>query len=84
MGHIAGGQFTIPQNIGPTAGSYQVRISSIAPGSAPADPNEAMAAANEPPPEEEIAARFNSETELTAEVGPDQNNSFDFQVESSP
>ncbi|WP_237226404.1 hypothetical protein [Rubinisphaera sp. JC750] len=84
MAQIVDGKFSIGSDMGPTAGSYQVRISSITPQIAPTDPDEAMEAANAPPPKEEVAARFNSETELTAEVGPDKDNSFDFQVESSP
>lgn len=83
MAQIRDGKFDISSDLGPIAGNYEVKVSSVTAEPAPADPNEAMAAANEPPPEEEIAARYNTETELTAEVGPDQDNAFEFQVESA-
>ena len=67
---IANGKFAIPANVGPIPGKHRVEISSQEGGSkvTSTDPTKAMGEASGPPPTKRIPAKYNSASELTAEV----------------
>jgi hypothetical protein len=79
---IEAGAFTIPATLGLTPGKYKVRVYStdrvLPAGSAPPPP---PGSPGMPVPTERVAARYNTETTLTADVLPDVDNVFEFKVE---
>ncbi len=81
---IANGKFAIPANVGPIPGKHRVEISSPEGGSkvTSTDPTKAMDEASGPPPTERIAAKYNTESELTAEV-KDGGETFSFALKSA-
>lgn len=81
-GMIANGTFSIAAEQGPKPGSYEVRIFAAGAGTT-VDPNEPPGPESQAkPPAERIPARFNVNSELTAEVGPDGDAGMKFAVES--
>lgn len=76
---IRDGRFDIPAEQGLSPGSYRVLISSPD-GEAPQTPEEIAAGAS-PRAMERIPARYNAESELTAEVSAEGPNRFKFDLE---
>ncbi|MCA9220365.1 MAG: carboxypeptidase regulatory-like domain-containing protein [Planctomycetales bacterium] len=76
---ISNGSFSLPEEKGLPPGSYIVRISSFEAGAAPeeAAPGDSSAI---PEPKELIPAEYNVESNLTAEVTADGDNSFQFDI----
>ncbi len=83
---ITGGSYSIQQSAGLPPGKYAVSISSHgddAANSLPADPQEAMnAAAQAKPAEELIPAKYNTQTEQVVEVTKGGDNKFIFEITS--
>ena len=79
---IENGEYTIPAAQGLTPGSYRVSI--MAPSSRPPKRPQGDDAMKQPstPPVELLPSKYNSETELTAEVKAGGQADFDFSVES--
>jgi hypothetical protein len=75
---IADGAFTIPAGGGLAPGTYRVRIYS----SDRVSPKGPVLPGSEgPPPKERLAAKYNTETKLTAEVTAAGPNTFAFTVD---
>lgn len=80
-GVIADGAYSIDAEAGPTPGKYKVSIRSAATGSAPAE----KAAPGAPPKSKKgeadpIPKKYNSASELTAEVAASGSTSADFEL----
>ncbi len=79
---IKDGAFTVPATFGLTAGKYKVRIYSsdhvLPAGDGPPPP---PGSPGMPLPKERVAAKYNTETTLLADVKPDADNVFEFKVE---
>jgi hypothetical protein len=79
---IEAGAFIIPSSLGLMPGRYKVRVYSsdrvLPPGDGPPPP---PGSPGMPTPKERVAAKFNTQTTLTAEVKPDAENVFTFNVE---
>jgi hypothetical protein len=79
---ITDGEFSIPAAEGLTPGRYRVSI--VAPSGGPPERiqgEDAMKTGSKPPVER-LPSKYNTETELTAEVTSDAPAEFDFSVES--
>ena len=76
------GAFAIPADFGLTPGKYKVRVYSsdrvLPAGGGPPPP---PGSPGMPVPKERIAAKYNTETTLFADVKPDTDNVFEFKVE---
>lgn len=78
---IQNGQYAVPRAEGPVPGSYRVIITSN-PKEAELDPEEGEMPGMVPMPKTAgIPARYNAQTELTAEVTAGGPNTFDFSLE---
>ena len=78
---ITNGKFDIPRDQGLLPGKYKVAISSPDPKSGGGPPDAPPGERGGYPATERIAAKYNSKTELTAEVTVDGKNHFEFKVE---
>jgi len=76
---IRDGQFAISAEHGLEPGKYRVTLSAPEPGGI-LTPEEKAAGAS-PKAKEGLPAKYNSATELTAEVKADDTNRFDFKIE---
>jgi hypothetical protein len=90
--NIKEGQYSLPWNEGPQAGEHRVEIMAIAPvpesvANAP-DSEVAMGEYirkhGRPKPAVTIPPKYNRQSELTAKVAPDSDNTFNFQLEPGP
>ena len=90
--NIKEGQYSLPWNEGPQAGEHRVEIVAIAPvpesvANAP-DSEVAMGEYirqhGRPKPAVTIPVKYNRQSELTAKVAADGDNTFDFQLEPGP
>ena len=79
---ISGGRYEIEAVRGLPPGEYRVRIYSSEKSTAPPTPEEAALPALHRPGVERIAPRFNTASQLKAEVTGAGPNRFDFQVSS--
>lgn len=79
---ITSGNFAVPADKGLPPGKYTVRISSAEATGGPAAPSGADLD-NSQPAKERIPAKYNSESELTAEVTDGGANTFTFDLKSS-
>lgn len=83
-GLIINGEFRVPADKGLPPGNYTVRISSADVSAATGPPQPAGAdLADAEPARERIPARYNVQSELTAEVTSGGSNSFTFDLKSS-
>ena len=84
-GKIVGGHFSIDRNEGPVPGSYFVRINAIDPSTVPAraarKPGEPKPF-DSPSPKNLIPLRYNTDTELAAEVKAGSPNTYKFELSS--
>jgi hypothetical protein len=83
-GKITAGQFRIPASDGPIPGSYRVEV--YAPDASPVPLDDPLAYAQSAPrlpPANPVASRFNTQSELTAEVAAGRDNQFTFEVQSA-
>lgn len=80
--NITDGSYEIPQEKGLPPGKYTVRISAAA-GSPTKTSKAPPGEGDVQPAEERIPARYNAQSELTAEVTDGSPNTFDFELESN-
>jgi hypothetical protein len=78
---ITDGKFDIPSEHGLLPGKYKVKISSPDPKSGGGPPDAPPGDRGGYPATERIAAKYNSKTELTAEVTADGKNHFEFKLD---
>jgi hypothetical protein len=76
---IKDGRYSIPARQGLLPGRYKVTVSSADPRKAP-DPDAPPGPAG-PLPKDRVKPKYNSQTELTAEVRAEGPNTFDFEVD---
>jgi len=82
-GMVTDGKFEIPAEQGVKPGSYQVRVFAAG-GTAEIDPNEPPGASSGVPvATERIAPRFNIDSQMTVEIGPNGNEGLVFEVAGS-
>ena len=74
---IQNGTYNIPPEGGLAAGSYEVRISSGAPGTRA---QEALPGTSGPPLKERIPVAYNQKTKQKVEIKPGADNQFDFHI----
>jgi hypothetical protein len=84
-GMVENGRFDIPQNEGPAPGKYKVEINAQDDAANRRGPDEEPGgrprrSATKTKPEGLIPPRYNTSTELTAEVKPDVPNTFTFDL----
>ena len=81
-GEIIAGKYAINASVGPQAGKYRIEITSPEGGAkaTSADPAKAMELASAPPAKERIPAKYNAQTELTADVPANGNNALNFDL----
>jgi hypothetical protein len=77
---IKDGKYSLPQEQGLVPGSYKVMISSAKDPGAQQGPDD-LPGKHGPPPKDLIAAKYNVETKLTAEVKEGGSNTFDFSLD---
>ena len=77
---IKDGKYSLPQEQGLVPGSYKVMISSATDPGAQQGPDD-MPGKHGPPPKDLIAAKYNVQTKLTAEVKEGVSNTFDFSLD---
>ena len=76
------GRYDIPTLKGLPPGTYRVRIFASQASSAPRTPEEATLPSEHWPGKELVASRFNTASELTAQVVDEGHNEFNFAVSS--
>lgn len=81
-GMIKDGKYSLPTDQGLPAGLYAVSITASAPVPPLAPGEDPMKLGTLPPPKSLIPPRYNTNTELTAEV-TDQTTTFNFELEST-
>lgn len=77
---IEEGRFTLPAGHGLVPGSYKVSVKSGSPPVHETDPDKAMALASQPAPPEKIAPKYNTATELRAEIKTGTSTPLNFDV----
>ena len=77
---IKDGKYSLPQVQGLVPGSYKVMISSAKDSGAQQGPPDSPGK-HGPPPKDLIAAQYNVQTKLTAEVKEGGSNTFDFSLD---
>jgi hypothetical protein len=80
--NIQQGRFDVPELQGVPPGKYRVRIFAAQAAGAPRTPEEAAIPTGHRPGESLVAARFNTASELVAEVTESGRNEFNFEVSS--
>ena len=78
--NIKNGKYAIPAKKGLLPGRYKVLITSVDPNAKETDPDAPPGPAG-PLPKDRVAAKYNDQTILTAEVTADGPNKFDFDVD---
>jgi hypothetical protein len=78
---VIDGKYAVPRSEGLVPGKYKVMISSTSGSLEPAKPS--MPGDPPPPAREPIPAKYNSSTELTAEVKQEGPNTFDFDLKAN-
>jgi hypothetical protein len=76
---IQNGQYSIPAKQGLLAGRYKVTIASADPRNKAPDPDSPPGYL--PVPKDRIQAKYNTQTTLTADVKPQRQNTFNFEVD---
>lgn len=77
---IEAGRFALPAGHGLVPGSYKVSVKSGSPPVHEPDPDKAMALAAQPAPPEKIAPKYNTATELRAEIKTGDSTPLNFEV----
>ena len=77
---IEEGRFALPTGHGLVPGSYKVSVKSGSPPVHETDPDKAMALASQPAPPEKIAPKYNTATELRAEIKTGTSTPLNFEV----
>lgn len=77
---IEDGRFALPAGHGLMPGSYKVSVKSGSPPVHETDPDKAMALAAQPAPPEKIAPKYNTATELRAEIKTGTSTPLNFEV----
>jgi hypothetical protein len=78
---IKDGKYSLPQEQGLVPGPYKVMISSAKESGAQKGPPDDSPGKHGPPPKDLIAAKYNVQTKLTAEVKEGGSNTFDFPLD---